>query len=631
MKGNSNSHLLKSVYDYHSQKLLKIIIIIASFITYFIILWQLFPFYYTSLTVLFILPVILISVFYGLRIGAISGILSFPTNYFFLFLFYSNYASRLFTVGGFLGYLMIILISIVIGNYADLKRSLQFVSISQNKLLDNLDIEIAVYNLDGDIVYLNTKYRERLKRNRIKLYLLDYSTPNQRDSFITFPVRQKVKETIEKGAIIEHQGVLFTEGKKPTYCLRRFCPQFDSNDKPNAVYEYGFDITNQKTAELTLLNQERELSELHSELKSQFATTRDQYSQLLNESPLGIAILKNDQIIFTNPEFLRMYGYSKYEAPHNPNINKFIIKKQSGMTYTATTESDLPRNIEIFEAVGKRRDGLEFPVLVHSSSTYYNNEEAELMFQSDISDLKEYQKELKVVNTSLMNRNQDLENILYFASHDFRLPVRKINNFLQIIHESTKTELGSETENYFSQVFKSVERLHDMIDSIFNYAKYDIIGKTQIMDLHELIEDIINFDLKEMIYNKGGTINIKSHLPKIRGDSTQFIQLFINLISNSLKFVTPDVKPLVTISCNYTSDTFELEVEDNGVGIDDPTGKVFNLFHREPNLTDSKGYGIGLAICKKIIANHNGTIGYENLPTGGTKFWMIFPISKVVR
>jgi light-regulated signal transduction histidine kinase (bacteriophytochrome) len=161
-------------------------------------------------------------------------------------------------------------------------------------------------------------------------------------------------------------------------------------------------------------------------------------------------------------------------------------------------------------------------------------------------------------------------------------------------------------------------------------------AKFETVDLNSVIKEVV-MDLKEEIEEKVATINI-GNLPTVKGINFQLQQLFVNIISNSIKFANPVVPQIIKISCTrftgnpptVTSESlkqwYKISFSDNGIGFDDSfKNDIFKVFHRL-HANQYTGSGIGLAICKKIVESHNGYITATGILNKGSQFDIYFPV-----
>lgn len=249
----------------------------------------------------------------------------------------------------------------------------------------------------------------------------------------------------------------------------------------------------------------------------------------------------------------------------------------------------------------------------------------------DNSELKMIQRELENANSKLLFKNKELEQFAYVASHDLQEPLRKIMIMLSRAGQQLSDE--QKKEYYFDRMTLSATRLSELITDVLNYSRID--NNKQIfeeVDLNEITSEILG-DLSMIIEEKNASITIEP-LPNVLGLHTQLRQLFYNLVNNALKFNT--TVPQVTISAEITPDGNNelalsgnyhiISISDNGIGIENQySSRIFNMFQRLHEKDQYGGNGIGLALCRRIIENHNGFINFTSTPGKGTIFWIYLP------
>lgn len=283
------------------------------------------------------------------------------------------------------------------------------------------------------------------------------------------------------------------------------------------------------------------------------------------------------------------------------------------------------------EIVVQRPDGSRLNVLPHPDPLYdeEGNITGAINTLVDITDLKR----TKEMNHLLKEYNDKLEEFSYAASHDMQEPLRKIHTFSNMLLAKCSNQLDVQGKNYLNKISASSERMSSIIQDLLNYSQetnpHAPITET---DLDHIVKNIIA-DLEILIQNKGAIVSY-SQLPVIRAIPSQVNRLFYNLIQNALKFSNPDLPPEITISgSNNSSDNryFDITVTDNGIGFETRYAeKIFGLFNRLNERHLFKGNGIGLALCKKIVENHNGEITAKSEPGLGSCFTIKLPIEIVV-
>jgi len=258
-----------------------------------------------------------------------------------------------------------------------------------------------------------------------------------------------------------------------------------------------------------------------------------------------------------------------------------------------------------------------------------------LIISHDISEIMETNQKLKLTNDQLVKSNHDLEQFAYVASHDLQEPLRKIRTFTELLKNAPLDE--REVHRYLDKVAASAARMTDLIRDVLSYSRLsksgDCFVETNLMSVVDLVK--ADFDL--LIQEKGATL-FYSDLPVIPGVPHQLTQLFTNLIGNALKFCPHE--PVIRITARELAapaaqsygdlsrerSYWEITIADNGIGFDPLySQQIFTIFQR---LHDKKAYtgtGIGLALCKKIVENHQGYIEASSQPGQGATFTVVLP------
>jgi PAS domain S-box-containing protein len=257
----------------------------------------------------------------------------------------------------------------------------------------------------------------------------------------------------------------------------------------------------------------------------------------------------------------------------------------------------------------------------------------------DVSEIVEASRKLEEKNAALLKSNNDLEQFAHVASHDLQEPLRKIQTFSELLTINLHRE--AEAKRYLDKIQYSAARMQALIRDVLNYSRLSKTEERKIeTDLAQLLENIkVDFEL--LIEQKKASIT-HSGLPVIKAIPLQILQLFSNLISNSLKFSRPVPAPVIQVSAReLTAQEFQLypqlnaalphtllEFKDNGIGFDPQyTQQIFTIFQRLHDKQSYSGTGIGLALCKKIVENHQGVITADSEPDKGAVFTIILPVS----
>lgn len=243
-----------------------------------------------------------------------------------------------------------------------------------------------------------------------------------------------------------------------------------------------------------------------------------------------------------------------------------------------------------------------------------------------IATIQEKNEELEKTYQQISQQNQELRQFAYVVAHDLKEPLRMISSYTQLLQRRLKHQLNENTTDLMAYVIKGVHRMRQLLTDLLAYATLDREEQRQEkVDLNKIIQDILQ-NLKVAISESHAVIT-HPKLPTITANPTQMIQLFQNLLSNSIKF-RGTKEPKITISVEEKPQYFLFAIKDNGIGIaPEYQEKIFGVFQRLHTRTQYEGTGIGLAICQKIVHNQGGKIWLESKEGEGTTFFITFPKS----
>lgn len=222
-------------------------------------------------------------------------------------------------------------------------------------------------------------------------------------------------------------------------------------------------------------------------------------------------------------------------------------------------------------------------------------------------------------------KNKELEQFVYIASHDLKEPLRTVESVAGLLEEEYHEKFDETGKRYIHYISASVVRMRNLIKDLLDYG---LIGQNAVfttIDCNILIQEILE-DLAVSISKTNAEVKHET-LPAIKGMEGEMRMLFQNLISNSIKFRRSGVNPEISISAVKENGKWKFAVKDNGIGIDEKfTDQVFVLFQRLHERNQYEGTGIGLAHCKKIVQLHGGTIWIEPQPEHGSIFYFTIAV-----
>ncbi len=226
----------------------------------------------------------------------------------------------------------------------------------------------------------------------------------------------------------------------------------------------------------------------------------------------------------------------------------------------------------------------------------------------------------------LMRSNEELEQFAYVASHDLQEPLRMIVSYVQIIQKNIEQNNTKGLTEFMNYVLDGTGRMQALINDLLQFSRVGRKGNLfSEVDLNEILK-ISTTHLTARIAENNATVEYGA-MPKVKGDTSQLIRLFQNLIDNAIKFKAPNRQPEIKISVEERSDDYVFSIRDNGIGIDDKFyNRIFVIFQRLHTRNEYEGTGIGLAVCKKIVERHGGEIWVESKKNEGSNFF--FTIKK---
>ncbi|MEA5618105.1 ATP-binding protein [Cronbergia sp. UHCC 0137] len=232
--------------------------------------------------------------------------------------------------------------------------------------------------------------------------------------------------------------------------------------------------------------------------------------------------------------------------------------------------------------------------------------------------------ELAQLAEDLERSNAELKKFAYVASHDLQEPLNQVANYVQLLEMRYHEELDADAKEFIGYAVEGVSLMQTLIDDVLAYSKVDTQAIAfQVTEVDTALQRALS-NLRKRI-SETGTIITHDPLPTVMADSTQLMQLFLNLIGNAIKFRS-DKPPEIHIGAERLEDEWLFSVRDNGIGIDPQfSDRIFIIFQRLHTRDEYPGTGMGLAICKKIIECHRGRIWVESEIGQGATFYFTIP------
>jgi hypothetical protein len=234
--------------------------------------------------------------------------------------------------------------------------------------------------------------------------------------------------------------------------------------------------------------------------------------------------------------------------------------------------------------------------------------------------------ERKNQEESLARKTIELERFAAIAAHDLRAPLNSMIQFTELLASQYQGQLSKDADEYIDFIVSAGNRMRNFIDSLLLYAKSGNLNPKEIRDIY--LNDIVGTVRKNLlseIQKTDAQILTQGQLPKVVGSEMQLTQLLQNLVANSIKFRKPNIAPQIFISAQKMESKWLVTLEDNGQGIESKNIPYIFDFLRRFNTNDLEGTGIGLAVCKKIVHAHGGTIEAKSEVGKGSIFQFTLP------
>ena len=245
----------------------------------------------------------------------------------------------------------------------------------------------------------------------------------------------------------------------------------------------------------------------------------------------------------------------------------------------------------------------------------------------DAIEHKDLITQLQIQKIELERSNKDLEKFSYAVSHDLREPLRSISGFIQLLSKRYHGALDAKADHYIERLNAAAQNMQEMITSVLEYSRISTHAEPfKSVDSNEILEHSLGN--LEVSINETGSKITHDNLPMVYADFLQLLRVFQNLIANAIKFSSKDKNtPIIHVGVSKKGEFYEFYVKDNGIGIDSKYfERIFTIFQRLHKESEFPGYGVGLAMCKRIIERHGGSLRIESAPGQGSTFYFTIPI-----
>jgi PAS domain S-box-containing protein len=353
---------------------------------------------------------------------------------------------------------------------------------------------------------------------------------------------------------------------------------------------------------------------------------------LLQAAPDGIVITDRDgQIRLANAQLELLLGYEPGELVGQPvevllpeGLRAGHVGKRHG--YVA---HPAPRRMGIgLKLVARRKDGTEIPAEISLSPLETSEGRFIVSTIRDASERRDTEAMMRKHADALGRSNDQLQQFAYVASHDLQEPLRMVSSYLQLLERRYKGQLDDDASEFIGFAVDGAKRMQALISDLLAYSRIGTREEVHSrVDLNETVQRVLK-DLEVAIRETGAVVQV-DRLPTITAEATQIRQLLQNLVGNALKFHKPGQPPAIEVTSRREADAWIFAVRDHGIGLDPQyRDRIFQIFQRLHTRQEYPGTGIGLAICKRIVERHGGTITVDSSPGDGATFTFTVPDRK---
>ena len=487
-------------------------------------------------------------------------------------------------------------------------------SVGLLRQMDQMALRVSVIGLAGGVACL-VAFSVALKRFRHVLYAQNQKVEESQAALVSIRnVLTEIRQT--KDGLLKDQNRLEEQLTKLTAEKTHLEEELNRrNQAEKALKQKRFELESSKS-----------VLQLHVQARTEeLQSLQRRYELILNSAGEGICGLDMEgKATFVNPTVAKLTGWP---------VDELIGKDEHEIFVSNGDQTD---SLSPDERVLYRKDGTRFPVeFVRTPINENGRVVGSVIMFKDITERKQVQDSLARKAAELARSNAELEQFAFVASHDLQEPLRKIQAFGDRLKVKCQPIQAPDIQDYLDRMQGAAARMRNLINDLLTFSR--VIRSSEpfvAVDLGAITKEVLG-DLEVRIEKSGAKVEIEE-LPKIDGDPMQMRQLMLNLLSNALKFQPPGAIPLIKISATTLTPLSrepqcELRVQDNGIGFDEKyMDKIFAVFQRLHGRTEYEGTGVGLAVCRRIVDRHHGTITATSQSGKGATFIVTLPVKQTV-
>ena len=473
-------------------------------------------------------------------------------------------------------------------------------------LLEAAPDAMVVVNSDGEIVLLNVQAEKQFGYHRDEL------------------VGQKVKNIIPEGFA---ERLIADGTRTATEALAQQIGtgiELTGRRKNGSDFPIEIMLSPLDSAEGILVTAAIRDISVRKRAENHLAQMEGRYRGLLEAAPDAMVVVNpGGEIVLLNVQAEKQFGYSRDELVGQKVKN--IIPEGFAERLVAdalrSAEDALAQQIGTgIELTARRKNGSNFPIELMLSPLESADGILVTAAIRDITTRKKAEAHLLDKVEELNRSNEELGQFAYIASHDLQEPLRMVASYTQLLSRRYKGKLDADADEFIAFAVDGASRMQRLIQDLLAYSRVGTKGQDllNVSSENALQQALIN--LRGAIEASGALVT-HDPLPAVMADEMQLVQLFQNLVGNAIKYQSPGIPKVHISAAGNGAKKSVFSVKDNGLGIDPQYfEKIFGMFQRLHKREEFAGTGIGLAICKKIVERHGGSISVESQPGHGSTF-----------
>ena len=485
-----------------------------------------------------------------------------------------------------------------------------------SRILDALPVNVFVKDADNRFVYVNREAEATAGASRQHIV--------GKTDFEVFPeqVAEELRAADEAvrttGSPTERDEHMQCDGEVRVKRAYKMLLPSQSHNRPYLL-GFSFDITAQRRVEEALRKQQRFLD------------------LVLDTDPSCIYVKDPDgRYILANRALAKLLGRTKAEIVGKTSAD--LGYHPDDVEAFARTDQVVVSEQQILVGPNRftRPDGsvgwfetTKAPLVLDDSTVHV------LGISRDITEQRRSEDALEAREQELLERRRELEELTYVSSHDLQEPLRKIRLFGERVLDRCGDQMDPKGRDYLGRMMDAAARMHRLIEDLLLFSRVSrgVDVRFGAVSPGEVLRAVVR-DLEVQIEEAGAELDI-GPLPVLEADRSQLHRLFLNLVGNALKYRRPDVRQRITIRGEivvHGREVWQATVADRGIGFDDSfRERIFGMFQRLHGRTEYGGSGIGLAVCRKVVELHGGTIEASGVPGEGAVFTVRLPVSQGAR